>query len=176
MPTNKQKRFQALYEQAHEPFARFCLARVYGDMDYRDLMNETLLVAWEKLDTLRSEAAFSSFLCGIAIRLLAKNKRKRKELKVEDQPQLVEHPSDHASDRNADVYLLYQALAKLPDAQRECLILFEINGFPIREIAALQQASESAVKKRLERGRQGLYQLLREAPAATTKKKELSHG
>ena len=80
METRKQKRFRKLYDQVHEQFERFCRARVYGDMEYPDLMNESLLVAWDKLDTLRSDKAFLSFLFGIAIRLLAKNKRKRNTL------------------------------------------------------------------------------------------------
>ena len=65
METRKQKRFRKLYEQVHEQFERFCRARVYGDMDYRELMNETLLVAWDKLDTLRDEQAFLGFLFGV---------------------------------------------------------------------------------------------------------------
>lgn len=167
METRKQQEFRQAYEQVHEQFERFCRARVYGDMDYRDLMNETLLVAWEKWDTLRSKDAFLSFLFGVVVRLLAKNKRKRKELKTEEQPNIANHPSNQRADSSAEVHLLYQALAKLPDAQREALILYEINGFAVREIAAMQQASESAVKKRLERGRQRLYQLLSDEPAVT---------
>lgn len=177
MKPGKQEKFRQLYESVHDQFERFCRARVYGEMDYRDLMNETLLVAWEKLDSLRSEQAFLSFLFGIAVRLLAKNNRKLREFKTEDQPMLQNRVSEDQTDRDAEVHLLYQALAKLPDAQREGLILFEINGFPIREIAEMQEASESAVKKRLERGRQQLFCLLSDAPvSAAIEKEEVSHG
>jgi RNA polymerase sigma-70 factor (ECF subfamily) len=46
-----------------------------------------------------------------------------------------------------------RALAGLPAVQREAVVLFEIEGFSVEEIAALQQVSPSAVKSRLARGR-----------------------
>ena len=58
----QQEKFLRLYEPIHDRFERFCRARVYGDMEFRDLMNETLLVAFEKFDTLKSKDAFLSFL------------------------------------------------------------------------------------------------------------------
>jgi RNA polymerase sigma factor (sigma-70 family) len=46
-----------------------------------------------------------------------------------------------------------RALATLPAVQREAVVLFELEGYSIEEIAALQQVSPSAVKSRLARGR-----------------------
>ena len=57
---------------------------------------------------------------------------------------------------------LYKALEKLPELQREALILFEISGFSIKEIAGIQSSSEDAVKQRLSRGRKELLELLSE--------------
>jgi DNA-directed RNA polymerase specialized sigma24 family protein len=55
---------------------------------------------------------------------------------------------------------LYEALAQLPHEQRESIILFEISGFSIQEITVIQNASESAVKQRLKRGREKLMEIL----------------
>jgi RNA polymerase sigma-70 factor (ECF subfamily) len=52
------------------------------------------------------------------------------------------------------------ALAQLPIAQKECIILFEISGFKIKEIAEIQSVSEDAVKQRLKRGRERLQEIL----------------
>ncbi len=67
----KQKDFLKLYEPIHNRFERFCRARVFGNMDYKDLINESLLIAFEKFYSLKSEKAFLSFLIGISIRVLA---------------------------------------------------------------------------------------------------------
>jgi len=156
----QQKKFLTLYEPVHDRFERFCRARVFGKMDYQDLMNESLLVAYQKLDSLQSEQAFLSFLIGISRRLLANQHRKKSEdtlHQLEEQDQLDVNAN---AERDIEVYLLHQALATLPEEQRESLILFEITGFSIKEIAALHQASESAVKQRLKRGRAQLTKIL----------------
>lgn len=146
-----------MYEPVHEQFERFCRARVYGNMEYKDLMNDTLLVAFEKLDSLRSEDAFLSFLCGISVRILSNNHQKKKE-QLPESNAVFNSAFAHASD--PDVHFLYQALAMLNEDQRESLILFEISGFSIREIAGIQNVSEDAVKQRLKRGRDKLKQIL----------------
>lgn len=157
----KQKAFLELYEPIHDRFERFCRARVYGDMDFRDLMNETLLKAYQKFDDLRAKEAFLSFLFSISVRILANNKRKKKE----DVDQFDKHsvllPDVNADTATStDVYFLHEALAKLSEEQRECIILFEISGFSIKEIAKIQESTESSVKQRLRRGRIRLKEIL----------------
>ncbi len=157
----KQQDFLRLYEPVHDQFERFCRARVYGDMEYTDLMNETLLVAYQKFDSLRSDQAFLSFLFGICVRLLSNRYKKKKE-EVRDTSTLAEIVPDQQSrtDRDAEVYLLHRALVLLVEEQRECVILYEISGLKIKEIAAIQQVSEAAVKQRLKRGRKKLTEIL----------------
>lgn len=157
----KQKEFLALYEPIHDDFERFCRARVYGDMDFRDLMNETLLKAFEKFEELRAKEAFLSYLLSISVRILANNKRKRKEESDSFEVVAIKaHDASSNTESKADSYFLHQALAQLPEEQRESIILFEISGFSIKEIAAIQNATESSVKQRLRRGRMRLREIL----------------
>ena len=152
----------SLYRPVHDRFERFCRARVYGEMDHGDLINETLLLAYKKFDTLKSEQAFLSFLFAIAIRVLANAYRKKKpkiSLEGVREDQII---SSDNPEKDLDVQLLHEALALLPNDQRESLILFEISGFSIKEIAELHQVGESAVKQRLRRGRMNLAKSLTE--------------
>lgn len=161
MNKKKQEEFLALYEPVHDRFERFCRARVYGDMDYKDLMNETLLKAYQKFDSLRSKEAFLSFLFSISVRILANNNRKTKERAVDMEAKTIHIPDDNnRTDTSTEIYLLHQALAQLPDVQRECIILFEISGFNIKEIAEIQNTTESNVKQRLRRSRMRLKEIL----------------
>ena len=91
MKESKQDYFLKLYKPIHDRFERFCRARVYGDMEFGDLMNETLLVAYEKLDTLKSEKAFLSFLFSISVRILANSHRKKKADTEQSQDKLNAH-------------------------------------------------------------------------------------
>ncbi|MDG1333982.1 MAG: RNA polymerase sigma factor [Crocinitomicaceae bacterium] len=161
MSQSKQDIFLELYEPIHDKFERFCRARVYGNMEHGDLINETLLVAFEKLDTLKSKDAFLGFLFGISVKILSNNHKKLTErhLNPEDKSS-YKAPSENNTELDAEIHFLYKALSELSEDQRECLILFEITGFKIKEIANIQNASEDAVKQRLKRGRKRLSEIM----------------
>lgn len=171
----KQEEFLKHYEPVHERFERFCRARVFGDLDFRDVMNDTLLIAYQKFDELQAKEAFASFLFGICVRVLGNKYQKKREQRLPENHsfhQLKDHGTSPTS--SADVHYLYQAMKQLPEEQREALLLFEISGFSIREIAELQHASESAVKQRLKRGREKLAEWL--TFDALEQQKTVEHG
>jgi RNA polymerase sigma-70 factor (ECF subfamily) len=63
-------------------------------------------------------------------------------------------------EKQLEIKNLYEQLGKLDDVTRECLILFEISGFSIKEIMTIQNLGESAVKQRLSRGRKQLMEMM----------------
>jgi len=163
MTDKKQEKFLSFYEPVHARFERFCRARASSQMEFRDLMNETLLIAFQKFETIKSEKAFLSFLIGISIRIMANHNRKKRTFVYTSEKSMDNIPSGSRTDAQTEIYLLYQAISKLPDNQKESIILYEITGFSVKEIAAMHHVSESAVKKRLERGRKKLLELLKSA-------------
>lgn len=161
MTNEKQQEFLELYEPIHDRFERFCRARVYGNMEFRDLMNEALLVAFENFESLKSKEAFLSYLFSISVHILSNNHRKKKEYHAANYEH-IKWVKDESSntEMDAEIHFLYEALSKLNDAQRESIILFEISGFSIKEIAKIQGASVNAVKQRLKRGRDRLAEIM----------------
>lgn len=152
-----------LYEPIHVRFEKFCKARAYGNFNFKDLMHDALVVAYERFDTLKHEEAFLHFLFGIAIRLLANENRKISTERFSDHSQVYNYTVDSdRAERLTEINALYEAIAQLPDSQKECIILFEISGFSIKEIAELQESSEDAVKQRLVRSRKKLVELMTE--------------
>ncbi len=161
MKDNRQK-FLNLYKPVHARFERFCRARAFGDMPYEDLINESLLVAFRKINDLKNEKAFLSFLIGTAVRILANSKRKMRPQSGVDEFVFQNHADpSREMDRHCEVEFLYKALAQLPEKQREALILFEITGYSIKEIMQIQESGESAVKQRLARGRKELARIVK---------------
>lgn len=157
----KQERFLRLLMPVYEQLARFARAMVNNREDAKDLISETVLAAFERFDGLRDDKAFISYLFTIA-RRTAKRHRTRGKLFGEYDQQKAEQLHDTRSQPGAsvDVQLLYNALAKLPEKQREAVILFEISGFSLEEIKEMQGGSLSGVKSRIARGKEKLARLL----------------
>lgn len=159
--------FLKLYEPVHESFSRFCHAKSYGVLEAEDLISESVLAALEGFDKLKNKEAFLSFLFSIASNIVAKKIRRKKFFGAFNPVQVLKiESSEMAADKRLDIEILYSMLNKLPNNQKEALLLFEISGFSIKEVAQIQKASPDAVKQRLKRGRTKLAELLNEPKLA----------
>lgn len=156
----------SLYKPVHAKFEKFCKARTYGHYDFQDLMQETITIAFNKFSKVENSKTLLSFLCGIAIKILANHKRKQKT--HEWTPHLDNFPAPQMRETEDEKELLYFALSQLPDEQNEAVVLFEIAGFSIKEIAEIQSAGESAIKQRLARGRVSLIRIIEEIESDAT--------
>ncbi len=122
-----------------------------------DVAQDTFIAAWHQLGQLRETSRLRSWLCGIA-RNLARKARKRtdREAIVEDDlPALDGNPFDAAAQAEVD-RVVREALARIPDAYRETLVLYYCENRSIREVAAALGVSEDAAMQRLTRGRRYL--------------------
>ena len=155
------KLFLILYKPVHQSFERFCKARSYGQMPFKDLMQETLLIAYTKFNQLQEPDKFLYYLFGIAIRILS-NQRKKVQYEALTEMDIAKAIMQPAADRQAEIEQLYKALSLLPIEQREALTLFEIVGFSVKEIAGFQQKTEEAIRQQLSRGRKKMLSLLSE--------------
>jgi RNA polymerase sigma-70 factor (ECF subfamily) len=173
------ERLRRLLEPVHDralAFARaLCAARADGD----DLYQEALLRALTKLGTLRDDAAFRPWLYRIVINV--HRNRCRRALwsrllplgdpaapdEAGEAPVLDLRASDWSPDAASAAGRARAALAALPAAQREAIVLFEIEGWQVDEIASAQGVTASAVKSRLARGRARLRAHYEHALGAT---------
>jgi RNA polymerase sigma factor (sigma-70 family) len=166
--SKKKREFMALYHPVHEQFERFCKARVYGAMDFQDLMHDTILMAFERFEAIEKKESFLSFLFGSSLKILANANRKNREQFWSD-GEVANTANTDRTDKQLDVDDLYKGIAELSDILGEALILFEISGFSIKEIAKIQNASDAAVKQRLSRARQELMRIMQDEPAVLRK-------
>lgn len=158
---SKQKLFMELYQPLHPRISNYCRAITGQNETAKDLLSETILNAYENFDKLKKHDAFIYYLFGIASNLFKKQLRRKKfSATYEPESELKITDTKVNSEDWVDVSILYEQLKKLPNKQREAIILFEINGFSIEEIQTIQKGSISGVKSRLSRGRMKLKQLL----------------
>lgn len=168
------ERFLALYDPVHDQFTRYCLAMTGNEQDAKDLINDAILRALERFETLRNPDSFLYFLISIAKRVYLNQRRRTKFWGQVSESKMEGYQDPSANqETNIEAWLLYKALDKLPTKQKEALILFEITGFSLKEVAEIQGNSLSAVKVRLMRGRKKLAELLRDSESEFVNKKSV---
>ena len=162
----KQKDFMKVYEPVHENFARFCQARAYRVMSYEDLINESVLRAYQNWDNIKEKDKLLYYLFGTARNIVLNTIRKKSELSLENEMEetSIISVATNEGELSMEVEFLYEQMDKLSDTKKEALILFEISGFSIKEIAELHDSSEGAVKVMLSRARRELKKLLEDEP------------
>ena len=173
MHNDKQERFMLALKPILPNIERFIRALVMTDKYIpqahqmaQDICAETIVRAFERFDSLRHPEALLSYCFTVASRLYRKeNAQYRKftafDTDVHSNLDLAhEQSSDAATQDSTEVALLYAALNKLPDKQREALIMFELLDCSLKEILAVQGGTMIALKVRLSRGRAELKRLL----------------
>lgn len=137
------------------------LARSVDDGD--DLYQETLHRAFDKLPTLRDPLRFRSWFFAVLLSVHRSRARKATWKRFFSWEEAHERGFDpggadgrKAEDERRGSARAATALASLAAVEREAVVLFELEGFSLEEIAGLQGASLSAVKSRLARGRKRL--------------------
>ena len=158
--------------------------RLRGKLDPSDLVQQTLLQAYQALDQFRghSEAEWAAWLRQILARNLARAVRDfgraKRDLAREQSLQAALDASSArleawlAADQSSPSQRAYQAeqaqrlagaLEQLPEAQREALVLQHWQGLSLAEIGAHLGRSPEAVAGLIKRGLKQLRHLLRES-------------
>ena len=137
------------------------LSRSIDDGD--DLYQETLHRAFDKLPTLRDPQRFRSWFFAVLLSVHRSRARKaawKRFFSWEEAHARGFDPGgvdgrQHEEERRGSARAS-AALGSLAAVEREAIVLFELEGFSLEEIASLHGASLSAVKSRLARGRKRL--------------------
>lgn len=118
-----------------------------------DVVQDTFVAAWGRLDRLREVDRVRAWLCGIARNLARKAlRRATRERPAEAEVAGGATPFDELARLETD-RLVEQALAELPATYRDVMVLYYQHERSLREVAAALGVSEDAAMQRLTRGR-----------------------
>lgn len=158
--------FRTLYRR-HTPRLWPLALRLLGGSAARaeaeDAIQETWIRAVEALDGFRWEAAFSTWLSGIALNCAREQLRKSKRRKETSTDGMLERldggpPLD--TERRLD---LEEAIAGLPDGYRTVLILHDLEGYTHPEIAERMGIAVGTSRSQLYHARRAVRDLLEPA-------------
>ena len=147
--------FIAHVEREQEALRGFLLALCCGNKDDADdLAQDALVKAYLSLTGYQDKGHFRSWLFKIAHNTFLNHKASCRTMdSINEARTLVSSTSTDSSFEHQDLYL---ALRTLPPKERSAITLFYLNGYSIKEIAAITETSEGAVKQQLSRGRDKL--------------------
>jgi RNA polymerase sigma-70 factor (ECF subfamily) len=160
--------WEALVRRYQSRVYAVALHYVRDSGEARDLAQEVFIRVYQRMETLEGHETFLPWLLRVARNACIDHLRRRKvrppsvDVPVEDGPELPDtranpHDSWVAEDRKR---LVYRALEKMSEQDREIILLKEIQGLELKEVAAMLEIPVGTVKSRSYRARIHLAQIL----------------
>jgi len=132
--------FEEIVRQWEPRLYNFALKHLGNVDDAKDITQEVFFLVYRKINQIRKPESFSSWVFSIAMNEIRKMWKKRARERVE-----IKLPS-HTSEKEGYAVI---ALQMIPPEQREAILLKEIEGFSIKEIAGILKIPEGTVKSRI---------------------------
>ena len=155
---------------AYEVLVRRHRARIYrialrmmGDPhDAEDVTQDVLIQVWTALAGFAGASAFTTWLYRIVFNRCLNQVRRRRWTRpvLDTDPPPVAGAEDTVIAQHRARATL-EAVAALPPDQRAVIVLHQLEGLSYREVAAIVEVSEDAVRGRLHRARLSLVEALR---------------
>ena len=146
------------------------VARMVPDRDQAaDAVQEAFFSAYRNLQSFRG-GNVRSWLGRIAVNAAMDMQRAKRRRPVQPYPEFEDDSWQPPAEPDAEPEslalaverskALAAALDRLPFEQRNCIVLFDVDGYDYAEIAAIMKVSVGTVKSRILRGREALRQEL----------------
>ena len=150
-----EKEFAARIWAMRQTLFRICFSQLPSAQDREDAVQETLARAWRKRGQLREEGYLQTWLVRILLNVCHDMQRRGQRMVPTAE---IELPVQDTSPDGA----LREALLALPEKYRLPILLYYLEGYPLRQVAQMLRVPENTVKTRLSRGRQQLKERLHE--------------
>lgn len=155
------------YEELYKLYSKamFNVAyRIIRDLeDAEDVLQESFIRAFKKLESYKGDASFGAWLKRIVINNSINFIRKNK-MDYEDVESHAEIPADHNEslyiDSEHKVSQVREAIEQLPDGYRVVFSLYMLEGYDHSEIAEILGISESTSKSQLNRSKKKLREII----------------
>lgn len=152
--------FEGLYRE-HGPELSRWVKRLWGRHDAEDVLHDVLLVVQRRLPEFRGESTLKTWLYGLTARVVIDRRRKERWRRLLfrralPELQLQSKNADtplHGAEREQAARIVYAILDQLLERDRVLLIMFELEGLPITQIAGVLEISESNAWVSLHRAR-----------------------
>ena len=169
--------FGRLFTRHRDRLWAVALRTMGNPHDAADGLQDGLVAAYRRAESFRGEAAVTTWLHRVVVNACLDRIRAAKVRRTETLPDDLEEYRDRGSPltaagvaddpeqaaiRDDRRRALLAALATLPAEQRAALVLVDMEGHSVAEVAVMLDCAEGTVKSRCSRGRERLASLLRD--------------
>ena len=144
------------------PIQRY-LYRLTGDLELaKDLTQDTFIQAYKGILKTDSELSLKAWIYRIATNNAYLHYRRKRRISFTPFSGLkkeTEIPTEDCGAMTAETIAIQEALVKVPEEQRICLVLHLVEGFKYREIAETTGISEDAVRMRVARAKEAFQRI-----------------
>jgi RNA polymerase sigma-70 factor (ECF subfamily) len=159
--------WKSFYDRFFPAVERLVIAVGVSDAEADDLCQEIFLVVYRHLHGFRGEAQLSTWIHRIGVReaiRFARRRRLRQRLArlFHLEPRVV-LSADWAENAASRRQYLRELLGRLRPERRMALVLYEIDGLDVAEIARITDCAANTVWTRIHRARRDLEELVEEA-------------
>jgi RNA polymerase sigma-70 factor, ECF subfamily len=152
------ERFRAIYLQNYVPVLGYALRRTSTPDDAADVVAETFLVLWRRLDRAPADDETRPWLYGIARKVMANGHRSERRWAHLAARLRAQSVAGDAGDAGPASDIVSRAMGQLSPADRELLRLAAWEELTPPELAAALGCSTNAAKTRLHRARRRFAQ------------------
>ena len=148
-----------LYQQYAKAMFNICIRMAGNRSDAEDILQEAFILAFKNIHQLKEAEGFSGWLKRIVINECIRHSKKTFYWDDWD-----EHDKEIADEQltewwsSISLEMLHTAIKKLPEGCRQVFVLFAMEDFTHKDIAAEMGISESTSKSQYQRARQLLQQ------------------
>jgi RNA polymerase sigma-70 factor (ECF subfamily) len=163
---DQKSQFQ-IYKLYYKAMYNTSLRIVNDTMEAEDIMQESFLSAFEKIDTYSGTVSFGAWLKRIVInRSLDSLSRKKAIFEDVEMHTGIKDDTNEESTRNEEIDLrveeVKEAIENLPDGYRIILSLYLLEGYDHDEISEILNISSSTSRSQLSRAKQKLLRELKD--------------
>jgi RNA polymerase sigma factor (sigma-70 family) len=156
---DRKAQFQ-LYRLYYKSMYSVSLRIVNDESEAEDIMQESFLKAFKKIDTYKGEVSFGAWLKKIVINR-SLDHLKKKKVQFEDIDSRLQLPDNDEEYREVDLESIKNAIRSLSDGYRTILSLHLIEGYDHDEISQILGISNSASRTQFSRAKMKLKELLK---------------
>lgn len=152
--------FEAFYKHYYPRLFRFILRTTRQPETIEELIQETLLLIWEKPERFNHGSKISTWVFGIAyhkaLKSMSKAARRSHDVDVDELSESIGDPLANLAENAETQDWLSNALNILPADQRAVIELTFYHGLPYQDIAKILDCPENTVKTRMFHARKKL--------------------